>query len=609
MKHCRWMLPLLLVVLITPASPQSIENYQQKKQSEKAEPNRFLKSEPLEKADQLGRYYRRAFSDQQSAKGGVFQAQRDAGSVTGGARIPVSQPLEGPIDPAQYQLGPTDVLSISLWGDMPSTMAAEVTPEGSVIVPTVGEVPVRGMTLLAAKEAIIRAVKKVYSRGEVSVTLLAPRTFMVHVTGLVALPGAYEAGAMDRAEKVLGLANTVVQGEKKEDVTNPYIEDPERNVSYQQPAQPRQPQMSLRNIRIHRGASMLDVDLLRYYATGDVSANPRLLDGDVITALPEQLENNTVSISGAVRLPGSFEYRSGDSLGLMLRIAQGFKDNAVQDSIEVLRLSADGTRIERLVVNAATLDHGGDMPLRPNDRVFVRERRLDSPLASVAIRGEVQRPGDYPVTRETTTLTQVLAMAGGFTDRAAAAEVVVYRHDPNRDLDQMSSVPDYQRLTDMRLSDMNKEDREYYTYETAIRRNTVAVDARRLFVEKDAKADITLRDGDEIVVPGTQNSVYVFGQVARPGHVTHVPGQKLAYYLDRAGDVSDNAVSGDIKVIKAGSKNWVDPGDTPIEAGDAIWVPREPERDFFFYFTAVRDILTVTVSVATVYLLFQQVNK
>jgi protein involved in polysaccharide export with SLBB domain len=186
---------------------------------------------------------------------------------------------------------------------------------------------------------------------------------------------------------------------------------------------------------------------------------------------------------------------------------------------------------------------------------------------------------------------------------------MIIRKDPNSDLDPARSVPDYARLTDLRLSDMNKEEREYFTLEAALRRNTVAFDAHRLFIDHKSDADVTLRDGDEILIPSTQNTVYVFGQVARPGHVSYVPGMKVEYYISHAGQVSEAAVEGDIKIIKAGSRNWIDPDETSIEPGDAVWVPRMHERDFFFYFTSIRDLLQASVSIATVYLLFKQINS
>ncbi len=601
---------LLACALSSTAFGQAMETYQAQKKAEKSEPNRFLKAESLEKTDQLGRYYRRAFSDRSRRGSSIFGARTGTGGEGMDAGTMTTGVFEGPIDPAQYRLGPMDLLAINIWGDMPASLTVVVTPEGSVLVPTVGEIPVRNRSLADAKSLISAEVKRRYPRAEATVTLMTPRLFTVHVSGVIETPGAYEASAVDRAERIIALASLVQPKTDAATTTSrQYLEDPDRNISYAQAQTERARSMSLRAIRILRGRDTLGVDLLRYYATGDVTCNPTLLDGDVIVVPPEQLAGNTVSITGAVRLPGSYEFRAGDSLSLMLRIAQGFTEQAITDSVEVLRTSADGARFERLVRDGARVLRGDeDLALEANDRVLVRERKSAPLMASVMIRGEVQRPGSYSVSPNGTLLTQVLAMAGGFTDQAARVEVMVIRRDPNAALDPLRSIPDYERLTDLRLSDMNKEEREYFTLESALKRNTAAFDARRLFLTGDAAADITLRDGDEIVVPETQHTVYVFGQVARPGHVTYARDEDLDYYLDHAGGTSAEAKTGDIRVIKAGSKNWVDPDDTPIEPGDAIWIPRKLERDFFFYFTAIRDVLQASVAIATVYLLLQQIK-
>lgn len=602
-------LPAFVLVLLCGTSlghAQSLETYQQKKEQEKGEPNRFLRPQALEQPDQIGKYYRRAFSEQKS------KSARIAPMVGTGDQLGTSGlggVFEGPVDPSAYHVGPGDILAISIWGDAPLQFTTTITPEGSALLPTIGEADLRGLSLAAAKTAIATLVRRKFSKGEVGVTLLAPRTFLVHVSGRVPAPGAYAVQAGDRVDKAVTLAHIVESSDATSSKPSPYAEDPQRPTTFSALDRGTDPSASLRTVLIRRGNSVVRADLLRYYATGDLRANPLVRDGDVIVLQPERIEGNSVSVSGAVRLPGSFEFAPGDSLGFLLQIAQGLTEGAMQDSVQILRVGADGM-VQSFLVDAGPVLNGvSDIALHPNDRILVRERRAAPAPATVSIRGEVRFPGAYPITREKTTISQVLLLAGGLTPEAAPAEALVLRRDPNVEVDPLLAVPDYLRLRDMRLSELNKEEREYFTYESTLRRSTVSVDLPRALAGKDKSADVILRDGDEIVIPSSMKSVYVFGQVARPGYVTHVSGMDEDWYLERAGGVSDAAVTGDIKIIKAGSKNWVDPGDTAIEPGDAIWVPRQPDRDFLFWFTAARDFLQVSVSIATVYLLIQQIRN
>jgi hypothetical protein len=127
----------------------------------------------------------------------------------------------------------------------------------------------------------------------------------------------------------------------------------------------------------------------------------------------------------------------------------------------------------------------------------------------------------------------------------------------------------------------------------------VTVDFVKLFRDGDSTQDVILRGEDEILVPVQVHTVYVFGQVAGPGHIPFVEGKNLRYYIDKSGGYTDRANTGETKIIKAGSKQWLDPGDTKIEEGDYVWVPTEIDRPFGYYLGIVSQsaaILSVAIS-------------
>ena len=600
---------LLFVILPSCLHGQALESYIDKKKSERMDQNRFLRGASGDELNQLRTYYRRAFSEQQTEKG--FQFGPGMNNATDASAQQLSSmtlsTLDGAVDANTYMLGPMDVLSINLWGDIPTTATTVVTPEGSVLVPTVGEVDVRSLSLRRAKERIEAEVRKRYSKVSASVTLISPRTFSVHVTGVVPAPGSYGVTASDRADRAVYMASVI---KPSKSIPRSATEEKNDLVSFNRPMLDALPNLSLRNILIFRNGDTVRVDLMRYYATGDLQYNPRLLDGDVLFVPPEALDANKVSVYGGVRLPGSFEYNPSDSLRLLLRMAQGFTENAITDTIEIARFPDNGGMLETVLIDGEGIRNGTfDVALQRNDRVFIRERANLRAEYTVSVKGEVRFNGSYPITREATKLSEIINRAGGFTADASVAEGLIFRQNQMEKLDPVSKIPDYTRLVEMRLSGMDREERDYFTYESAIDRNFVSVDFRKLFLEHDASADVTLRDGDQIVIPATSHSVYVFGQVVRPGHITFVPGMDDAYYIAKAGGVAESADRGGRKIVKAGSKAWVDPGDTKIEAGDAIFIPRNPERDFAFYFTAIRDFLTVAVSAVTIYLLVKQIQR
>ncbi|HUI10818.1 MAG TPA: polysaccharide biosynthesis/export family protein, partial [Bacteroidota bacterium] len=103
--------------------------------------------------------------------------------------------LESVISPDRYYVGPSDGFSVSVWSIPPLTYQLTVTPEGTLIVPMVGEIRVAGLTLKAAREKTLEALRRTYLRNEVTMTLVTPRPLLVFVQGQVLNPGSYTMAA------------------------------------------------------------------------------------------------------------------------------------------------------------------------------------------------------------------------------------------------------------------------------------------------------------------------------------------------------------------------------------------------------------------------------
>ena len=161
--------------------------------------------------------------------------------------------------------------------------------------------------------------------------------------------------------------------------------------------------------------------------------------------------------------------------------------------------------------------------------------------------GEVRQPGPYPLSGNM-TLIEALSKAGS-TTAAAADEILVVR-------------PAAGTVTGPLLPDQAGDS-------TVIRVNI------RDLQEGDLTKNITLKDGDTIVVPKAQ-SVYVFGQVKTPGAYAVAKGITVLQALSLAGGVTDRGSTGRVKIIrtvdgkkkemKAKLTDTVEPGDTLIVA-------------------------------------------
>jgi len=596
-----------VVLFIVPFLPASAQIPQEKK-ADTDQANPFLNNESSEQLDLLQRYYQRPFSQQDKSS----LSRLSSGSLNDPTRFLSQQQafgMEGPINPAEYVVGPFDLLTIVVWGMAPFNYTGPVTPEGSLLIPTVGELSVAGSTLAETKEKVREAVRKKYTAGEISVNLVSLRTFKVIVAGAVANPGAYTVSPVDRVDRVVYLPNLAATPQAQP--VEKSLESPP--VSFRADEAKPAPAISLRNIKLYRSnKDTLEVDLVRFFATGEKHCNPFLRDGDVIFVPTENLPGNSVSIFGGVRAPGVFEFHDGDSLSTLVRLALGPTTLAELEHVEVVRFLASGRQAQTLTVNlnAGQNGHSPDMPLQRNDRVFIREDMEKRKERKIGIYGAVARPGEYALLYDRTMLSEIIARAGGFRPEASIAEARLVRQYKDHNPDAIRKNPEYVRLLESRLMDLKLADHDkYFDFEQTLKRGFVVVDFVGLFEEHKEFADLEVVENDEIFVPLQRRIVNVFGQVANPGYVAYLGGMDSRYYIDKAGGFSKEADRQKVRILKRNTNAWLAPGETALEPGDQIFVTRLVRRPASVYWTAFRDVLQTTAGLATVVLLYRQLSK
>ena len=163
-----------------------------------------------------------------------------------------------------------------------------------------------------------------------------------------------------------------------------------------------------------------------------------------------------------------------------------------------------------------------------------------------------------------------------------------------------------------RMSNLTEQDISYFYAENQIRvlldENTV--DFTTLNDENSKASNFIVKNGDIIIIPKIDNTVYIFGQVAKTGRITFKDDANYLYYIDKAGGLSEFS-DDDIFVIKGQTREWISPIDNvvKIEPGDFIWVPKNPHRSFTYYLNQTSVYFTIIGSIATVLLLLNQFGK
>lgn len=92
---------------------------------------------------------------------------------------------------ADYQIGPQDVLTISVWKEPEITRTVPVRPDGKISLPLLNDVQAAGLTPMELAESITIGLKKFIADPQVTVIVTEINSRHFYVLGEVGRPGAY----------------------------------------------------------------------------------------------------------------------------------------------------------------------------------------------------------------------------------------------------------------------------------------------------------------------------------------------------------------------------------------------------------------------------------
>ena len=178
----------------------------------------------------------------------------------------------------------------------------------------------------------------------------------------------------------------------------------------------------------------------------------RLADGyleqPLVSVALDQFGSQRVLVIGEVRQAGSYAL-SGPTTLLEMLLKAGAPTSTAGTEALVVRSKGEGPQTAATSTTGSTVLHANldalqrgdlsqDLPLRPGDMVFVPRAEPPPP---VYVMGLVKTPGAYQVPKGATVL-QVLAQAGGVTDRGSTSRITLVRKTPARTLEMKASLHD-----------------------------------------------------------------------------------------------------------------------------------------------------------------------
>jgi polysaccharide export outer membrane protein len=104
------------------------------------------------------------------------------------AQSAYSQPVQTPAD---YVIGPDDVLSIVFWRDKELTTDVVVRPDGQISLPLLNDIHAGGLTPAQLREAVDAVARRYIEDPTVAVIVKQIKSRKLFITGQVEKPGTY----------------------------------------------------------------------------------------------------------------------------------------------------------------------------------------------------------------------------------------------------------------------------------------------------------------------------------------------------------------------------------------------------------------------------------
>ncbi|MEG2791589.1 MAG: SLBB domain-containing protein, partial [Odoribacter sp.] len=254
-------------------------------------------------------------------------------------------------------------------------------------------------------------------------------------------------------------------------------------------------------------------------------------------------EQYNVSISGAVRSPGTYGYVDNLTIEDLILQAGGLRESASTVKIDIARRIKNPTSmtVGALLSENYTLtlkdglivDGKKDFTLQPFDEIFVRNSPGYKAQRSVAIEGEVLFNGQFVLSEKGERLSDLIKKAGGLTP---GAYVVGARLTRRMNADEMRRVETLLKLAQTSGRDSIDRNRlnisdSYY----------VGIELQKALKNPGSDYDVVLREGDVLNVPEYSGTVKISGAVRYPNTVVYEKNAKLNYYIGQGGGFADRA--------------------------------------------------------------------
>lgn len=394
--------------------------------------------------------------------------------------------------PSDYRLGPGDELMINLYGASENTYSVQISRNGTLKIDRAAPIYLSGLSINSAKKRLIKSLSKLYTgllssdelnKVELDLSLSKARSVVVNITGQVIAPGTYTISGFSSVLNALYAAGGPNQVGSYRNIKLLRNGKVYKTIDlYDYFVGGVYPNLYLRDqdvilvesystlVNIYNGFKINGLfeikeneklsDLIKF--SGGFSSDSykdkvfinridsysrsiveyslenydkaNLKDGDLISAKTVvDFVENSVSVDGAVYLPGIFDISSAMSVKQLIESSKGLTPDALSKAL--LYRSNKGVQDEIVSLNLAD-KYDLSIKLLVNDSLYVPSAKDIILDQVIEIRGEVNNPKEVDF-KDGLTISDLVIMSGGLTAYANPKDIRIFRNisiDGNKEI-------------------------------------------------------------------------------------------------------------------------------------------------------------------------------
>lgn len=276
-------------------------------------------------------------------------------------------------------------------------------------------------------------------------------------------------------------------------------------------------------------------------------------DSIVIKTIKELREEAFVTLLGEANSEGDAPYAEGMTVADLVLIGGGFTEGAIGSRIEIARRVKQLSSDREYKVEIIRLDidpklnlspEDSKFKLQPFDIVYIRKAPNYEEQRSVHVMGEVNYPGTYAIVNTDEKISNLLDRTGGIKATGYLPGALFQRKGAR-----------------------------------------IGIDIAQVMNNPSVEGNITLEDGDTLIVPKRSEIVSIAGAVLNPSSINFTKGYDFRDYLSQAGGYDERAQRGRAFITYANgftqrTRKFIFFKVYPkVEPGATIYVPFKPIDD------------------------------